>query len=282
MQTDKKNTMVSGIVQLFPLFRFLRVNWKIIIGGGGAGLLVGIGLLLILPPVFEATAMILMAQVPRVGNGATESVTAVSNIEEPAVLIARLKLPSTYSIMAIPACQSSDQETISPEAMVRLVSAGLPRSTNSAVVIRIRGRSKQAAEQCATGLFDMIAAQQETMVASFKQDLLNAVVELQARLAEGREELSRVEKNGKYQTSFFAKRDELIILGQQLYWLNREIQRITPARLVSPVYASPTPVSPQRSLLLAATTLAGFLLGLLVAGLRELARVNAETTGGPA
>lgn len=246
------------------------------------GLSIGIGALLIFPPVFEATAMILVAQVPRVGSGGTESVTAVSNIEEPAVLIARLMLPSTYSTMTIPACQPSDQETISPEAMVRLVSAGAPRLANSAVVIRIRRDSKQTAEQCANGLFEMIAAQQEAMVAPLKQDLLKAVVALQARLAEGRDELNRVEKNGKYQTLFFAKRDELIMLSQQLYSLNREIQRITPARLVSPVYASPIPVSPQRPLLLAAATLAGFLLGLLVAGFRELTRVNANSTGTPA
>ena len=282
MQVDQKNTPSSGIVQLFPVLRFLRSGWKIIVAGGILGFLVGMGVLLTSPLKFEATAIFLISQVPRVSNGSVGLIISDSNIEEAAVLIARLKLPSTYSAMDRSDCENSNQESISPEAMVRIVSAGIPRSANSAVVIRIRRDSKQAAEKCANALFEMIAAQQEAMAAPMKQELLQAVVALEARLAEGRDELSQAEKNGKSQTLFFAKRDELIFLHHQLYSLRREIQRITPAHLVSPVYASSSPVTPQRALVLAAATLAGFLLGLLVAGFREFLRIHTDSTGTPA
>ncbi len=281
MQTDKKNKVLSEIFHLFPVLKFLRAGWKTIATGGVFGSLVGMGTLLVLPLEFEATAIIVMAQVPRVGNGSAESVIAVSNIEEPALLIERLKLPSTYSNMAMSGCHNSDQEAISPEDMVRMVSLGVPRNTNSAVVIRIRRDSIQAAEKCATALFEMIATQQEAMATPMKQELLQAMVALEARLSEGRDELSRAEKNGKYQTLFFAKRDELIFLHHQLYSFHREIQRRTPAHLASPVYARPRSVTPQRSLVLGAATLAGFLLGLLVAGFREFTRIHTDSTGTP-
>ncbi|MCG9116290.1 hypothetical protein LH428_10595 [Laribacter hongkongensis] len=232
-------------------------------------MLVEVGVLIILPLNFEVTAIFLMAQVPRISNGGAGLVVCDANIEEPTVLISRLNLPSTYNTTIVSGCPNSDQNAIYPDAMVKIVSAGVSQSANSAVVIRIRRGSKQAAEKCANALFEMIAIQQEAMATPMNQELLQAVVELEARLAEGRDELSRTEKNGRCQTLFFCKRDELLFLHHQLYSPHREIQRIAPARLVSPVNASSSPVTPQRTLVLAAATLAGFLLGLLVIAFRE-------------
>ncbi|WP_281661948.1 hypothetical protein [Microvirgula aerodenitrificans] len=282
MQTDDINVPQSVIVQLFPFLKFVRDRWKIIATGAVLGTLVGIGILFTLPPMFEATAAISMAQVPRAGNGGTEPVPAFYNIEEPAVLIERLKLPSTYSEMALAVCRPPAPEAMTPEAMVRMVSVGVPRSANSVAVIRIRRDSPQTAEKCANALFEMIRSQQEAMAAPVEQDLQYAVVALEARLAEGQNELNRAEKKGRYQTLFFAKRDELLFLNQQIYSLHRAIQRITPAYLIAPVYASPSPVSPPCSLILTATTLAGFLLGFLMAGFRELSRWHTDSTGAPA
>lgn len=275
MQIDIKTAPSSVIVQFFPVLRIVRDGWKIIATCVVLGVFAGLGALRVLPPKYQATVMIQMGQVPLDGAGS-------SDIEAALTLIARLNVPSTYSQIDLAACSLAIPEPMSLEAMSDMVSAAVPRSTNSIAVIRIRRESPAAAEKCSNALFEMIRNQQEAMAEPVKQDLQRALAKLEARLAKVQDELSNAEQKGRFEKFFFAKRDELFFLNQQIFSLHREFQRITPARLVSPIYASPRPVSPQLPLIITASTLAGLFLGLVVASFREFMRRHMDSSGNQA
>lgn len=280
MQKKNQNTTSSELAQLFPVLRALRNGWKFIVAGGVLGSLIGVFSTVITPPVFQATAMISMAQVPGVSTDRNSPAIAVSNVEAPALLLERLKIPSTYTPAAIDGCRliASDMNA---EFMVDMITGGVPRSDNSVAILRIRAGTPEAAAKCANSLFEMIRIQQESMIKPLELDLQQALSALEKRLSEVQSEMHRAEKKGRYETFFFAKRDELLFLNQQIYVLRRGIQRILPAKLVAPIYSSSTPVSPQRALVLTAATLAGLFLGLLVAGIREYAGYRTDSSGTP-
>lgn len=277
-QDQDQNAASSEIAQWFPALKALRNGWKIIVAGVALGALIGAGSMLVMPSVFQATAMISMAQVPSLNNDRSSPVIAVSNIEEPAFLLERLKIPSTYTPAAIEGCRLI-ASNMDAESMVRMISVGIPRSVGSVAILRIRAGTPEAAAQCATSLFEMIRIQQETMIKPLELDLQHALSALEKRLSDVQSEMRRAEKEGRYETFFFAKRDELLFLNQQIYALRRGIQRILPTQIVAPVYSPSGPVSPQSVLVLSAATLAGLFLGLLIVGVREYAGCRTASRG---
>lgn len=240
-------------------------------------MLIGVVLILILAPVFQATVMISMAKVPSIGNDRNSAAIAVSNIEEPGFLIERLKIPSTYTPAVIASCRVGSEET-NPESMVNMIRAGIPRSVDSVAIIRIKADTPGAATQCADSLFKMIRAQQESMVIPLEQDIKSALSALEKRLSEGQLELRRAERESDYKELFFAKRDELLFLNQQIYVLQRGMKKITPTRIVTPIYANINPVSPSSALVLSVAILVGIFFGFLLVGFREYFRQHTEST----
>lgn len=268
-------------VPLFPVLKLLRAAWKSILAGGVGGAALAVGYLAVTAPQYEASALISMAQVPAVGNANGNNAGAViANIEDPALLIERLKMPSTYTPAAIAAC-GMGKAGIPAEGMSRLIGITRPRSVGSVIMVRVRKESPQLATQCVSGLFEMVLAQQAAMVKPVEEDLQVALADLEARLSAKQGDLEKAERQGQYQSVFLAKRDELLFLNQQIYTLRRATRSMTPTTLVSPIYARANPVLPQRSLVLIAAIMAGLFGGLLLAvGLREVARWRANAGAG--
>jgi hypothetical protein len=258
------------------MLRIIRDRWKVIAAGGVLGSLVGACYLALQSTVFQATVMISMAQVP-----SHRDYSQFANIEEPVFLIERLKIPSTYTTQVISACKNSSED-MQPESMERLISASIPRAVGSVAIIRIRRGSPDISKRCANALYEMIRKQQENLARPIEEDLKRSLNSLQKRQAELISDLARAEKQGRYETLFFAKRDELIGLNQKIFDLDRGIQKIAPASLMAPVYVNPNPISPQRALILTSATLAGLFFGLIVAGFREFMRAYVDSSGNQA
>ena len=251
---------------LFPVVQLLRAAWKTVLAGGFCGAVFAAGYLAVTPPQYEATALISMAQISAAGNVGNSGALAIINIEDPAFLIERLKVPSTYTSEAIAACEA-DQAGMPAEEMAGLVRAIMPRSAGAVILIKTRRESPQLATQCVSALFEMIRSQQAAMVMPVEEDLRGTLADLEARLSAKQSDLEKAERQGQgqYQSIFLAKRDELLFLNQQIYMLHRAIRTITPTTLTAPVYTRTNPVAPQRSLVLIAATLAGLFIGLLLA-----------------
>lgn len=264
--------MSSGIIQLFPVLRFLRVSWKIITAGAVLGLFAGSTYLALQPPIFQARLMISMAQVPTPGD-----FSAFANIEEPVFLIERLKIPSVYTTQVIDACKNGNEQ-LRPESIEQLINAGIPRVVKNVVSIRINRESPELAEQCASALFEMIRKQQEILVRPIQEELTRTLKSLQMRHDELTNILRAIEKQQRFEVFYFAKSDQLIQLNQKILDVDRVIQSITPTKLAVPTYVSPKPINMQSPLILMAAALAGLLFGLILAGFRELTRWQTELT----
>lgn len=260
---DQPNTAKDEI-SLSEIFRFLENNWKLIAGIGFVGVLVSGGFLAVSSSQFEATALVEMAQVPAGNPSGNSNITLMNNVEAPALLIERLKSPSSYTPRAIKAC-GLDGSGISAESMTRIVKTTLPKNLNSIVQITVRRDSPELAKQCVEAVFAMIREQQAELGKPYFDELKSAMIGLQSRLRENQDYVAKTERAGLYQTMYLARRDESIVLAQQIGELQRTLSRNVETRLVSPIYASPNKVYPRRALTLALGTIVGLVLGLVLA-----------------
>ncbi len=257
-------------INLADILAFLLDAWKIILGLGLAGALAAVGMLAATPAQYEAEAMLEMAQALSVGPNGT---VVKANIESPALLIERLKRPSSYTPEAIQGCSQAGAG-LSGEAMAGLVMASSPRDVSVVAAIKVRRGTPALAEQCAKGLFEMIRRQQEGLLKPHRDELRSTLEGLQARLSENRSFVSKAEKAGLYGMVYLARRDETMYLLQQIDELQRLLARDEQARLVAPVYASPSKVAPRSSQILITGAFGGLIFGLLIALVRRLLPVG--------
>lgn len=261
---------------LLPVLKLLRSAWKVILAGGLGGAALATGYLAVAVPEYEASAMISMAQVPTISNvnvNVNTTLVPVANIEEPAFLIERLRMPSTYTKAALEAC-GLGQSDVDAEAMSRMVVANRPRAVNLMIAISVRRDSPQLARQCVNGLFEMIRAQQAALAKPIEDDLQVELANFTARLSATRGDLEKTEKQGLYQSVFLARREELAFLNQQILTLSQVASRIRPATLSAPVHVNSSRVGPKRLLVLIAATLAGLFGGLLLGTISAQRRVT--------
>lgn len=245
-------------ISLFEISKFLGDNWKLILGIGLAGVVASGGFLAVASSQYAATALVEMAQVPN------SNITQTTSIEVPALLVERLKSPSTYTPEAIRTC-GLDGVAASVEAMTRIVETTLPKNLGSIAQITVRRDSPELAKQCVGAVFEMVRGQQMELGKPYYDELKTILIGLQSRLRENQDYVAKAEKAGLYQTMYMARRDESIYLTQQINELQRTLSRNTQTRLVSPIYASPNKVYPKRALTLVLGTMAGLMLGLLLA-----------------
>lgn len=251
-QRHQATNSMEDEISLFDIISFISEKWKMILGMGFAGVIVSGGFLVVVPPQYEAHALVEMAQVRRPDN---------TNIEAPALLIERLKSPSTYTPEAIKAC-GLDGRLDSPDGMAEMAKTTLTKNLTSVVTINVRRDSPTQAKQCVGAVFEMIRSQQADLAKPYLDELKTTLTKLQSRLRENNVFVAKAEKVGLYQTVYLAKRDESSQLTQQIDELERALSRDIQTRLVSPIYASSNPVFPKRTLTLALGAMAGLMLGV--------------------
>ena len=246
-------------ISLADILAFLQDAWKTILGVGIAGGLAGGGFLALAPAQYEAEAMIEMAQIR---TGGPNGGSVMNPIEPPALLVERLKNPSAYTPEAIQACAAGEAR-FDGETIAKLVKASIPKNVTSVAELKVRRSTPALAEQCATGLFEMVSRQQAALLKPQQEEMRATLAGLQTRFGENQNYVAKAEKAGLYGMVYLARRDESMYLIQQIDELQRALTRDAQARLVSPVYASPQQVFPKRSLTLVLGLMGGLMLGLL-------------------
>ena len=100
------NSNIEDEISLKDIVDFLVESWKAIILTGLLGLVGSIVYLWVTPSQYQAIAQIQMAQISVNSNSNSNSNTNPLgiNIEDPSMLMARLKLPTSYSDHEIKVC----------------------------------------------------------------------------------------------------------------------------------------------------------------------------------
>jgi LPS O-antigen subunit length determinant protein (WzzB/FepE family) len=276
MSEQSFNTISEDEISIKDIIDFLVESWKSIVLTGLLGLIGSIVYLLMTPNQYQATAQIQMAQISANSNNNTNPLGI--NIEDPNLLMARLRMPSTYSNQEIKACDFESAEAPS-EALVKVAKFSPVKGVLSMIELKVNRDSKEFAIACAQSLFDNIKASQNEIIKPYIEEAKTLLVKYQERLTNSQALVSRADKSGAaLSATYLANRDEVKFLTEEILRLNTFITTADTrqAKLVSPIYASDVPVFPKKTISLILGLMAGLFLGLLfVLGKKVLANHKA-------
>lgn len=253
-------------VSIRDVINFLLESWKTILAASLIGLLASAGFIVVTPSQFEAIAQIQMAQI---SDNNTNSL--VVNVEDPNLLIARLKLPSFYLHDDIRACGLQDTE-LPEESLANIVKLSTVKGVTSIVELKIRLESKGRAVNCAQSLFENIRYSQNNIAKPHIEEAKTLLAKYQTRLLEAQSLVARFDKSSSaLSAAYLASRDEVRFLMDESIRLNSLISAgdTRQAKLVTPIYASDIPVFPKKKITLIFGLLVGLFLGVLFSMARK-------------
>jgi capsular polysaccharide biosynthesis protein len=273
MSEQSFNQPLEDEISLKDIIDFLMESWKTIVGVGLLGLLGSVGFLAVTPNQYEALAQIQMAQISANNNNNNNNINPLGvNVEEPNLLMARLKLPTTYSAAEIKACGLEGQK-MPAESLVSISKFSAVKGVGSIIELKIRIESREQAVVCAQALFENIRESQNQIIKPYIEEAKGLLTKYQARLKEAQELVTRADKSdAALSAAYLANRDEVKFLTDESIRLNTFVTAgdARQAKLVSPIYASEAAVFPKKKITLMVGLLAGLFLGLLLVMVRKV------------
>ncbi len=261
MSEQSFNQSLEDEISLKDIIDFLIESWKLIFVTGLLGVLASIGYLLVTPNQYQAIAQI---QVAQVSTGSIANPLGV-NIEDPNLLIARLKLPSTYSAEAIKAC-GFENVSNSAESLAAITKFSAVKGIGSMIELKITRYSKEAAIVCAQALYENIKISQNEIIKPYVEEYKILLAKYQQNLINSQSLVARADKLGSgLSAAYLANRDEVRFLTEEILRLNTFIMiaEIRQAKLASPIYVADAPILPKKKNSLIIGLMAGLFLGLL-------------------
>jgi capsular polysaccharide biosynthesis protein len=255
------NSNIEDEISLKDIVDFLIESWKTIFATGVLGLLSSVTYIVVTPNQYEATAQIQMAQISS-NNNNTNPLGV--NVEDPNLLVARMKLPSSYSQESVKACGYESKQT-SLEGLAKMVKLSLIKGTQM-VELKVLGLSQAQAVQCAESILETIKQSQKIIAAPIIEDAQLKLAKYSKRLQEAQGFILRADKSGSsVSATYLSARDEVKFLTDEVIRLNDLIDYANSrhTKLISPIYAPENKVSPRRAIVLLSGLLAGLFLGLL-------------------
>ena len=266
-------------ISLLDILRFLKSAHKTILIFGVIGIALSIAYLAITPKQYEATAQIAMAQIGAANNNNNNLNPLGINIEEPALLIARLSSPTSFTQEEIAACGFEGKRD-GAAALAKAIKIAPAKGVPNIVELKTFGASPEAAKGCANAIFDFTKKTQAQIVAPYIEEAKIKLADDEQRINRAKELVSRSDKGGSAMSAaYLSTRDEIRYLLDEMTYLKNILasnqNRVT--RLIAPIYASDAPISPKKRIALAGGLFAGLFLGLLIALARQMiSRLKSE------
>ena len=200
-------------VSLLDILRFVKGAYKTTLVFGVLGITLSFAYLAITPKQYVATAQIVMSQIAPANNDFS---SLGINIEEPAFLISRLGMPTSFTAQEIAACGFEGR----PEAgadLSKAIKLALPKGTANAVQIQTVGNSPQLAKDCAAAIVELIKTTQNQFVNSHIEEAQLRLADNEKRLANAKDILAKADKSGLAMgVAYFSTRDEIRFLLDQI------------------------------------------------------------------
>ncbi len=266
MSQQSFNIIPEGEISLKDIIDFLVDSWKIVVLGGVAGGILGLGYGLIAPAKFQATANIQVAKVAGV------------DVEAPATLVEKLKMPSYYSQKTYVACNVTDK--IEPGEVIAKTLKPTLAKTSPIITISYREKSREDAQKCLESVLDDVRSNQSLLAKPMFEVKTNQLLNFKRKL-ESAEKLIKILPKNNYGFDFsdskfsasalllattLSKENEIKDLRTAINDL--EVALVEPqtreAFLATSIHASQQKVSPKRALIILAGFATGFFIGLLL------------------
>lgn len=267
MTPDEFDTSIAFIV------RFIKHAYKIIIIFGVLGFLIAIIYLAFAKEQYEAVAQIQMAQIGINNNNNNKNnnnnLTPLGvSIEEPALLISRLYIPTSYPKETQRLCGLDDKEE-GGAILARRIKISTLRGVGGVVELKLKGSSREDVAQCANGIFNLIKTSQAQIMTPYIDEARTRLSDAYVRLDKVKDFVKKIDKSGaRIDASYLLVRDEVAYLMDEIASLNNLVTSngIRSARLVAPIYVSDSPVSPRKYV----TLLIGLFVGVFLGGVFAL------------
>jgi len=169
------------------------------------------------------------------------------NIEEPALLVSRMSLPTSFSAQTISSC-GFDGMSEPGAALAKSMKLSPAKGAPNVVELKTVGSSPQAAQDCASAIFELIKTTQSQILTPYIEEAKAKLADDEARLDKAKDLVSRADKSGSAMgAAYLSTRDEIRYLLDEITSLKNVVtsnqNRIT--HLVAPIYASDQPISPK-------------------------------------
>jgi hypothetical protein len=205
------------------------------------GILCGIVFGVNAPKIYQAQALIKMAQIGSVKDNL--DIQGI-DVENPDSLIVRLRFPGTYSQKIIEKCNLHD-EFSSPEQLADSIVASTSKGAPSIVQLKVNYKSKDGAKICAEAIFEFIQISQNQMIEPYLEEARLSLINYQDRLKRAQILISKADQYGGAVTAaYLSSREEISLLNQKILSLSAFIQNseFRKSKLLAPVYVSDPPV----------------------------------------
>ncbi|MBT8592146.1 hypothetical protein G6685_00085 [Polynucleobacter paneuropaeus] len=270
--THHQTLDIAHEISLLDILRFLKSAYKTILVFGALGLAIAIAYLVITPNRFEAVAQIQMAQTSGANNNINNLNSLGINVEEPALLIARLSSPSSFSAGVIAACgqQAQSNPALATAQTIKLAPI---KGISNVVELKTVGPTSEAASICAQAIFELIKTSQAQIQAPSLEEAQTRLTEDGIRLDQAKALVAKADKSGAAMSAvYLSARDEIKYLLNEITTLQNVVSggQYRATRLVSPIYASDNPVAPKKRIALLVGLSGGLLMGLLIALGRQI------------
>ncbi len=252
------NSNIEDEISLKDIVDFLIESWKTIFATGVLGLLGAVTNIVQTPNQYEATAHIQMAQFSRDGITAT-------NLEDPNLLIARMKMPTSYDQALIANCGYEGKPNAA-ESISKIAKFSIIKETQM-VELKVQGLSPEQATQCAESILRSVIDSQKAIAEPIIDEARAKLQKYSQRLQEAQSFIAKADKSGSSVTAaYLSTRDEVQFLADKITQLNDLIVSLNgrQTKLGSPIYSPENKVSPKRTNILIAGLFAGLFLGLLL------------------
>lgn len=265
---ENQQKTVRDEISIADFLCFLRHAYKIIIIFGIVGVVLSIAYLAITPKQYEAVAQIAIAQISVANNGLNP---VIINLEEPSLVIARFTHLTSFTHQVLVACKL-DEVANPSDKLAKSIKIASFKGIPNLIEIRTYAASPQDAYSCAQAFFDLIKTTQAQFMAPHIESAKTKLADDEERLLKARDFLAKADKSSEaIGATYLATRDEIRFLLDEISDLNNFIasSQIRATRLISPIYAINTPITPNKRKVLTVGLLGGLLFGVLFALARK-------------
>lgn len=257
-------------ISLADIVEFVQESWKTVALWSAIGLIGGTGYAFLATPKYQATANIQTAKV------------ANTDVEAPALLADKLKLPSYYTKETIDACGIGD--VAEPGlALANALKPALSKGT-SLVSISYKAESQDAALSCISAVVQSVRQNQELITKPLIDAKMAELSSLEQKAAAAQQlEKMALNKSGAndFNDSKFLASSLLLSaskdLAKQIGDLKPQLlaPQTKPTELAAPSYASPKPVEPKKLIAMVGGLFGGAVLSVVyLLGRKQLGKIS--------